>query len=173
MRLACVFLALGMVACAPTAPVVEGPSPGPALRSELRTQPPIGLSGCWHETIAPAIFETVTEQVLVSPAVVDAQGRTITPAVFRTETQQRQVQARQKGWFRIPCETDLVGNPGVFMASLQRALKARGVYGGDITGMSDPATLEAVRRFQRPFGLESDVLSYAGAQALGLISSVK
>ena len=139
----------------------------------MQLQDPTGRPGCWHETVSPAIFETVTEQILVSPAVVDEAGRTVSPAVFRTETQQRQVQARQQAWFRIPCESDLTGDPGVFTASLQRSLKARGVYGGEINGIADFATREAVRRFQRPFGLESDVLSYAAAQSLGLVSSVR
>lgn len=166
-------LGFGLAGCDPTAPPVDGPSMTPALTQDLRyTAPGDAVAGCWHEMTQPAVFETVTEQVLVSAAVVDATGKLLRPAVFRTETHQRQVRQRQQAWFRIPCESDLNEDPMVFTASLQRALKARGFYGADISGQSNAATRAAILRFQRRFGLESDVLSMAAAQALGLVSSV-
>lgn len=164
-------LAGGLAACTP-APV-EGPETRLRLDEGLRLQAPRPGDGrCWHDWMQPAVFETVTEQVLVQPPVFDTTGAMISPAVFRSVTQQREVRARRQVWYRIPCEKDLSAGPEVFTASLQRALKARGFYGGDITGISDPATRAAVMSFQRRLGLESDVLSFEAARALGLISSV-
>jgi len=54
------------------------------------------------------------------------------------------------------------------VASLQRALTARGLYGGQINGMMDRATRHAVRGYQAPLGLDSGILSLAAARKLGL-----
>ncbi|WP_068117545.1 peptidoglycan-binding domain-containing protein [Tropicimonas marinistellae] len=69
-------------------------------------------------------------------------------------------------WFQIPCPADL--NPQT-IPSLQRALAARGLYKGPSTGLLDQATRDAIRRYQSSFGIESDVLSLAAAQSLGLV----
>lgn len=162
-----------LAACAPGVPVVVGPQATSDLTSEVQFRQPSAKDGrCWHETVQPAIFETVTVQALVTPAVVDASGRLLEPAVFRTETRQSEVRPRQTGWFRIPCAGELAGDGMAFTASLQRALKARGLFGGEISGQSDAATRAAVLAFQRRFGLESDVLSFAAARMLGLVSTV-
>jgi hypothetical protein len=110
----------------------------------------------------------VTEQVLVSEEVRDASGAVIQPATFRTRTQQRMVQDREEIWFRAPCP-DL--QTVQFIASLQRALKARGLYVLPITGEMNPETAEAVRRFQAERGLDSPVLSLAAARELGLAAT--
>lgn len=57
-----------------------------------------------------------------------------------------------------------------FLASLQRALKARGLYLGEVTGEWNAATAEGVRRFQAERGLDSPRLSLAAARELGLIA---
>ncbi|MCU4653986.1 peptidoglycan-binding protein [Roseibacterium sp. SDUM158016] len=69
-------------------------------------------------------------------------------------------------WFEYPCraETD-----AAFIASVQRALAARGLYGGPATGRLDPPTRAAITAYQRDFGLDSGVLSLAAARALGLV----
>jgi hypothetical protein len=169
----CLALVGGLAACEAGPPGVEGPDTRLRLDEDLRLQPPRQDDRrCWHRWEQPALFETVTEQVLIVPPVFDAAGRMVTPAVFRSVTQQREIRPRRPTWFRIPCEADLAGDPAVFTASLQRALKARGFYGGDISGVSDSATRASVMAFQRRLGLESDMLSFAAARALGLISSV-
>jgi hypothetical protein len=69
-------------------------------------------------------------------------------------------------WFEIPCAAE---RDPVLIASLQRALAARGLYSGPVTGGMDDATRAAVEAYQRDFGLRSGVLSLAAARALGLV----
>lgn len=68
--------------------------------------------------------------------------------------------------FRVPCPEKMTGD---FMASLQRALAARGYFDGEITARADPATRSAVHSFQRANGFNSPVLTLETAQRLGLI----
>jgi hypothetical protein len=78
------------------------------------------------------------------------------------------VQDREEVWFRAPCPAEQTVQ---FTASLQRALKARGLYLLPVTGTVDAATGEAIRRFQAQRGLDSPILSLAAAQELGLINT--
>jgi hypothetical protein len=164
-------MALGVSACTTgSLPPVTAPVTAPAFDAALvATEPKPTPGQCWHRMGRPALFETVTEQVLVTPEVRDATGAVVTPAMFRTETRQSELRARQQVWFRIPCRSE-VDSESVFVASLQRALKARGLYGGAVTGDMDDATDSAVLRYQSANGLESGVLSLAAAQALGLVA---
>jgi hypothetical protein len=164
-------MALGVSACTTGAvPPVTAPVTAPAFDAALvATEPKPTTGQCWHRMGRPALFETVTEQVLVTPEVRDAAGAVITPAIFRTETRQSELRARQQVWFRIPCRSE-VSSESVFVASLQRALKARGMYGGAVTGEMDDPTESAVLRYQAANGLDSGVLSLAAAQALGLVA---
>lgn len=152
--------------------VPEAPS-----RSDLTTEvvrvsdggaPPETAAGvCWNSDITPMVIETVSEQILETPEQRDADGNVTHPAVFRTETSQRIVNEREEVWFRTPCpETFTVE----FIASLQRALKARGFYLLPLTGEMDGATKEAIHRFQMTRGLDSQVLTLATARELGLIA---
>lgn len=128
--------------------------------------PPKGPEdACWASDTIPAVIETVTEQVVISEAVLNDTGTVITPAVFQTNTFQRMVQDREEVWFRAPCAAD---QTVMFVATLQRALKARGVYLQPVTGEMDAATAEAIRRFQEPRGLDSPTLSLAAAKELGI-----
>ncbi len=128
--------------------------------------PPKGPKGqCWASDITPAIIETVTEQAVVTEEIRDDAGAVTTPASFETRTFQRMVQDREEVWFRAPCAADMTVN---FMATLQRALKARGVYLEPVTGVMDLATADAIRRFQAPRGLDSPTLSLAAAKELGI-----
>lgn len=161
-------LALTLAACQQGAPLPEAPGTAD-LSAELRlTEPPRREGQCWAEDITPAVIETVSEQVLVTPAVTDDQGRVTTPATYATETRQRIVQDRRTVWFRTPCLDEVTVE---FVASLQRALKARGIYLAPVTGQLDPATREAIRRFQAPRGLDSPRLSLAAARELGLAAA--
>jgi hypothetical protein len=130
--------------------------------------PPAGPGECWASSVTPAVIETITEQILVSEAVLDDAGRTITPAIYETKTHQRMVNDREEVWFRAPCPEDMTAQ---FVATLQRALKARGLYALPVTGVADAATAESVRRFQAGLGLDSPILSLAAARALGISSA--
>ncbi len=150
---------------------VKVEAPGQALlsREVVRLNgdgpPPAANGECWANSVTPAVIETVTEQVVVSEEVRDDAGAVVTPASFRTKTSQRMVQDREVIWFRAPCPQDQTVQ---FVASLQRALKARGLYLLPVTGEMDADTAEAVRRFQAERGLDSPVLSLAAARELGI-----
>lgn len=155
-------------ACGMTAP----PPPnladlsGAGLPRTGPTPPAAPEGACWTAEVLPARIETVTAQVLANPARTAADGTVLDPAAFRTETRQKIVAERRDVWLEVPC--DAVMTPG-FLATLQRALKARGFYEGAPTGTLDAPTQAAVRAWQRSLGLDSARLSVAGARALGLV----
>lgn len=164
------LFALAVSACVSPA-VPDAPTRGD-FSSELvilKTQgPPKGpASACWQADIRPAVIETVTEQVLISPEG-QADNGTTTPAVYGTETSQNIVQDRATVWFRAPCAAELTMD---FIATLQRALKARGLYLLPLTGVLDAPTRTAIRRYQSPRGIDSDHLSLAAARDLGIINT--
>lgn len=166
------FIGIGVVcllaACQSQA-VVEAPSRAQLADEVLRTSPPEGdTTTCWAAEVTPAIIETVTEQTLITPEIRDAEGRVMTPASFRSTTKQRIVQGRDEVWFRAPCPAEQTVE---FIATLQRALKARGLYRQPLTGVMDAATTEAIRRFQADRGLDSRQLSLAAARELGIVST--
>lgn len=173
-RIAGGIAALWLAGCATdTVPPVAAPVTAPAFDAVLTTAEPKPMPHqCWHRTVRPALFETVTEQVLVAPEQRDAAGTVLQPAVFRSEVRQSQIRPRQTVWFRIPCRAEIASEEA-FVASLQRALKARGLFGGEVTGTMDDATEAAVLRYQSANGLENSVLSLAAAQALGLVAVTK
>lgn len=131
--------------------------------------PPEGAdpNACYARDVTPAVIETVTEQVVLQPAQVSADGTVLYPAVYKTETRQRIVQDRREHWFETVCETQMTPE---FIASLQRALAVRGYYRGPATGEINLRTRRAVRRYQAEQGLDSAVLSADAARRLGLIS---
>jgi len=122
---------------------------------------------CFGRDITPAVIETVTEQVLERPAVTAPDGTVIEPAVYRRAIRQQIVRDRREVQFETPCPP--VFTPA-FVASLQRALTARGFYRGPITGTLDTATGRAVQEFQRRDGPDSPLLSIASARSLGLVA---
>ena len=157
-----------LAACQSTA-VVEAPSRAELADEVQRTSPPEGdTTTCWAAEVTPAIIETLTEQTLVTPEIRGAGGQVITPATFRSISLQRIVQDRDEVWFRAPCPAQISVD---FIATLQRALKARGLYRQPLTGVMDAPTTEAIRRFQADRGLDSRQLSLAAAQELGLVST--
>lgn len=138
----------------------------PDLAFLTQVAPPGAEPGtCWSKTIRPAVIETVTEQTLVQPAQVTPDGAVVSPAIYKTETRQAIVQEREDTWFETPCPDTMTVE---FIQSVQRALAARKLYKGPISGVMDARTRTAVRRFQRPNGLDSGILSLASARQLGL-----
>ncbi|KEJ90008.1 peptidoglycan-binding domain-containing protein [Sulfitobacter donghicola] len=130
--------------------------------------PPGAPSGtCWGKIPTPAVIETVTEQVLVTPAKINADGTVASLPVYREESRQQIVTPRTDRWFEIPCPPAFTVE---FVSTLQRALLARGLYAGQITGNMDAATRRAVLAVQSADGLPSDVLSIETARELGLVA---
>ncbi len=140
----------------------------PDVVQRLDTAPPGAAPGqCWGKHVSPATVETVTEQVVLQPAEILTDGTIAEPAIYKTETSQRIVKERQETWFETPCAADLTPE---FNASVQRALKARGQYGGPVNGMLDARTRAAIRAYQKAQGLDSGILSVAAARQLGLVA---
>lgn len=139
------------------------------IRLEGTRPPEDGPPGaCWDKYTLPTVIETVTDQVLVTPSERGPDGTVITPAVFRTESSQQIVQERGQVWFRAPC---IAEQTVAFVATLQRALKARGFYLAPVNGTFDPTTAEAVRRYQASRGFDSPRLTLAAARELGIINA--
>ncbi len=163
-------LLLGLAACGPT---VIPAAPGRAdlgaglVRPSGASGPPKGPEGaCWTSDLSPAVIETVTEQVVDRPEKRDASGNVTQAASFRTETRQQMVRERSEVWFRVPCPDVMDVD---FVATLQRALKARGYYRLPLSGVMDAATRDAIRRFQSERGLDIETLSLGAAQELGIV----
>lgn len=156
---------LSFAACVPTAPVTNGPAT--TVQSGPATPPGAPEGTCWHRNTSPAVIETVTEQVQVQPEQVNEAGQVTRPAVFRTVTRQDIVQPRHDSWIEIPCPAQMTPE---FIASVQRALTARGYSPGGITGRMDRSTRIALRRYQKETGLDSSALSMNTARQLGLIA---
>ena len=160
-----VFAALA--ACTP--PHLAGQLAGlsePALLQTHEEAPPGAPEGsCWGKDITPAVIETVTERVLLQPAQVLDDGTVISEPVYKLETRQAIVRERRELWFQTPCDDQLTPD---YLASLQRALQARGHYRGAITGTLDSRTRRAIRKYQAPQGLDSSILSLSAARKLGL-----
>jgi hypothetical protein len=165
--LLCTFVLSGLTACASTTSD-SGALGEPQVMRLSQVAPPGAKPGtCWGKNVTPAIIETVTHQIVVQPAQVMADGAGAHPAIYRTETLQEIVKERQETWFLVPCASTMTPE---FIASVQRALAARGYYRGDISGKMSAGTRAAVRRFQKPQGLDSDILSLATARNLGLVA---
>jgi hypothetical protein len=164
-------LALALLLCAcgqtmPDEPATRADFSADLVRRGSDTPPDGPADACWANDETPAVIETVTEQVLLKPEMRDKTGRVTEAAIFTTKIDQRMVQEREVVWFQTPCPALI---DAAFLATLQRALKARGFYLRDLTGDLDAATRNAIRRFQSERGLDSETLSLAAARDLGLI----
>lgn len=164
--LAALWAMLALAACQPTLtpPHLREPE---VLESRAKAPPGAPEGTCWGKDVTPAVIETVTEQIMLQPAEVTTDGRVINPAIYKTETRQAIVKERRETWFEVPCEAALTPE---FIASVQRALEARGLYRGRITGQMDSRTRSAIRAYQKPQGLDSGILSLAAARKLGLVA---
>ena len=159
--------AIGLAGCQAGQPVpdVSRQSAPGALRAAAPPGAPPGT--CWSRDVTPAMIETVTEQILLQPAELSDDGTVRAPAIYKTETRQQILRERRELWFQTPCPETV---DATFIASLQRALRARQVYWGPVSGQMDLLTRRAVRRYQAQQGLDSAVLSIAAARQLGLVA---
>jgi len=160
--------ALSVLAACTTTPPNLGGLGEPEVTRLSQVAPPGAAPGtCWGKNVTPAIIETVTNQVMLQPAEVMSDGRVTQPAIFKTETRQEIVRERRETWFLTPCAAQMTPE---FIASVQRALGARGMYRGAVSGEMDATTRAAVRRYQKPQGLNSGILSLAAARKMGLVA---
>ena len=124
---------------------------------------------CTGVEVIPAIYEQVPGQVQVVQAQVDENGTVIQPAIYRNDLVPQLVRPRSEKRFPAPCPDQVTPE---FIASVQRALLARGYYRGAVTSRFDPDTLNAVYRFQSERGLKSNQISLDSARELGLAAIV-
>jgi len=163
---AVLVLCAGLLGCVPQAPEVRRTAePGliPTLEATPADAPP---GSCWgKQQVAPPQTATVTETVLVQPAQLTSTGEVLTPPIYRREPRQQVVKPARYMWFETPCAEAMTPE---FIATVQRALQARMLYSGPISGEMNQRTRSAIRRFQEPQGLASGVLSLMAARQLGL-----
>jgi len=157
------FSALALSACLQTTP---------ASNSDVVSNNGLAPHGapagtCWDKVSTPAVVETVTEKVLVTPAQTNPDGSIATLPVYRKENRQHIVTPRVDNWFETPCPPAFTVE---LVSTLQRALLARGLYSGSVTGNMDDATRSAVLAIQSKNGLHSEVLSMATARELGIVA---
>jgi hypothetical protein len=121
---------------------------------------------CYGKDVTPAVIEQVTERVLVEEAEIGPGGNIITPAKYEERVSHEVVTGRDVIFFETPCPPRWTPE---FIASVQRALGARGIYRGEASGTLDHATRQAIRAYQVQNGLNSGILSVENARALGLV----
>lgn len=146
------------------------PSPVPPL-----AEPALGLAAiapdaegrCWGTDTQPAVIETVTVQEQATPSSLGPDGAVIAPATYRSVVRQSIARERRAVAFETPCPPAYTHD---FVASLQRALKARGYFAGEVDGVLGPDLGRAVQDFQRGIGPDSPLLSLAAARDLGLVA---
>lgn len=161
-----VVTCLGLSACVPSPADPNSDDAIPEQKS-VTTKDVAAPEGCWARHVSPAVVESVTEQVLTRPAKMAPDGKALEPAEYRTETRQAIIEERQDKLFETPCKDVMTSG---FIASLQRALAARGLIDGPANGKMDARTIAAVRRYQSPRGLDSGTLSLQSAREMGLIA---
>ncbi len=145
--------------------------PAPVILRGGTPQAPAGSQpgSCFVRDISPAVVESITEQVQIKPELLDrTTGEVIQQAGYRTDTRQSIVSERAEIMVQTPCP-EVQGF--AFIATLQRALKARGFYVANVTGIMDARTRRAIRSYQVARGVNSDVLSVQSAVAMGLIAT--
>ncbi len=123
---------------------------------------------CQAREVVPAVYEEVMGEVQVVQAEIAEDGTVIRPPIYRRQPVPKVISPRGELRFEVPCP-ELV-TPEL-VASLQRALLARGYFDGAVTGQLDAPTVAALRRYQSERGLESGQLSVETARALGLIAA--
>lgn len=163
--LAALAIAALLIGCAPAPlPDVTRLIEPTILEKTDATAADVAPGACWAK-VQTEDTETVTESTLVVPETLDDDGTVLSPAIHRTV--ERPVDGSKEVWFERPCEAQITPD---LTASLQRALKAREFYVGEITGEMDEDTRLAIRIYQQAQGIDSGVLSMATARQLGLIT---
>ncbi|SLN30228.1 Putative peptidoglycan binding domain protein [Roseovarius litorisediminis] len=122
---------------------------------------------CWEKSSIPDAGAPLTGRMWEIPSSSGTNGSDVKPAADDAELQESDFEARKDIWFETPCREVLTPE---FIASLQRALKARNLYAGPVTGEYGTQTSAAVYSYQAPQGLQTGVLSIAAARQMGLVA---
>lgn len=166
MRFPKALAAAALVALAACESRIDGED---VARSALPEPAPPGTRAadgtCRAREVVPAIYEHVMGEVQVVQAEIAEDGTVIRPPIYRRAPVPRVVRPRDEMSFVAPCPEQQTPE---FIASLQRALAARGYFAGNVTGVMDAPTAAAVRKYQSERGLESGQVSLETARALGL-----
>jgi len=120
---------------------------------------------CYFENITPAEISTQVKTRLVQPEKRNTAGQLVSPAQYETTRIQTITKARSITKIDAVCPEDLTPE---FIASVQRAFKARGLFSSTITGSMDTSTRRAILNFQTVRGVKSATVMKATAQELGL-----
>jgi len=120
---------------------------------------------CYFEKITPALILTRVETRLTQPEKRNAAGQLVSPAQYETTRTQTITSPRFVTKIDAVCPEDLTPE---FIASLQRAFQARGLFSAPITGRFDSVTRRAILNFQIARGVKSATVTTATAQELGL-----
>ncbi|MGP6086622.1 peptidoglycan-binding domain-containing protein [Antarctobacter jejuensis] len=159
------FCALVLLSACDTPQAVSREAQGPEGPPPPAEQMADGT--CRARDVTPAIYEQVMGQVQVVQAEIAEDGTMIRPPIYRKGPVPRVVQERSEITFAAPCPHQMTPE---FIASLQRALAARGYFAGNVTGALDAPTTAAIRKYQSERGLTSAQLSLETARALGLVA---
>ncbi len=157
---ACLAVITALTGCTQTGPAADVSEPAVAL-----TQAADGR--CWASETTPAVYEQVMGQVQVIQEQRNDQGEVVQPPIYRNSKVPKLVTPRGEIRFEAPCPSAVTPE---FIATLQRAMYARGYLQGSITGTLDAQTRSAIQRFQSERGLDSAQLSMDTARELGLIA---
>ena len=155
------FIALS--ACGQTAPVAVPEAPA-IQQGDIET---MADGRCFASDPGKMVTQVVVNRVLVEPEVTGDDGTVIQPAIFRDIESEVLVPAGPPTRFEVICPQNLSQS---FVASLQRALSARGAYLGDINGRLDDRTRNAILAYQSSQGRQSANLSIETAINFGLMS---
>ena len=121
---------------------------------------------CYFEKITPAEISTQVEPRLVQSEKRNTTGHLVSPAQYEITRTQTIIKPRSVTKIDAVCPEDLTPE---FIASLQRAFQARGLFFSTITGAMDTPTRRAILNFQTARGVESATVMKATAQELGLV----
>ena len=102
----------------------------------------------------------------MKPEKRNTAGQLVSPAQYETTRTQTITKPRSVTKIEAVCPEDLTPE---FIASLQRAFQARGLFFSTITGSMDTPTRRAILNFQIVRGVESATVMKATAQELGLV----
>tara|TARA_R110002124_G_scaffold106467_4_gene258273 strand:+ start:15790 stop:16272 length:483 start_codon:yes stop_codon:yes gene_type:complete len=149
--LSLVSLTVILAACQPAPRQPEVGRTAPPVDRPVAPLSMVPANVCWATDRVPAETRTVFDETGPDGA------RTPREEILRPS---------EERLFAVPCPEQMSGD---FIASLQRALRVRGLFTGAVTGAMNAQTEAAVRSFQAPQGLNSAILSLEGAQLLGLV----
>jgi len=149
----------------PTAVPAAAPPESQVLQSENGVET-LATGACVARTAPRTATVVISEQVEVAPAVLAPDGTVISEAIFRNQTRPVEEVLDEGTRFETLCPFEYTPER---LMTLQRALKARLVYTGPITGVMDDATRAAIQEVQAPLGFDSPILERGTAQIFGII----